>query len=141
MTQLIFSSELAEEILWLSCKCIEYSEPLQTLATGELCPSRLRLSSSSLIIFPIASFSLNPPSANPSADLIEPAIRYPELSSNSNGVIGPGLPKGSNLGLMGFDPGADTAGEEVTDACIIRACSIISLWYFCNFRLISEDRL
>lgn len=54
----------------------------------------------------------------------------PFSPSSSQGVTGPGLPNGTSLGLCGC-----ACGMCILAA--IAACSTISLWYCCSFRLIS----
>lgn len=62
---------------------------------------------------------------------------YPSASSNSNGVIGPGLPIGCNRGLFGS---LDILPSFIVGAAD-RACAIMLRWYSCNLRLISDDFL
>jgi len=67
-----------------------------------------------------------------------PAAMYPSsLSpSNSKGVIGPGLPAGNNLGLIGCFLTAIVPAMELEAALF--ACAIMSRWYACIFFVTSD---
>lgn len=91
---------------------------------------------------PIISLSCpSPPPIKPVPLALPPATIYPSSPSisNSNGVIGPGLPAGSKRGLFGsfFFP-ARPALPPIELAAAILACAIISRWYCCIFCFTSE---
>jgi hypothetical protein len=118
------------------------SSPFQPLRTQKQ-PSQATyppLLNSSLIILP--TISLSPPLPEAPSPLA-PATRYPPsaLSSNSNGVIGPGLPNGASLGLTGFAiPITFTFPKSPCAVLAMRACAIMSCWYWRSFLLTSESR-